>query len=105
MHGTTISMSGKQGVTLANDGQLPRRIRELLAWQFGVDAKTIEAGTELVDQLYADSLDLMEMTHIMTREFGIDIEPEHLADMHTVGGVERVVAAMLVEAGNAAGKH
>jgi acyl carrier protein len=105
MHGTTISMSGNAGMTLANDGHLPRRVRELLAWQFGVDAKTIEAGTELVDQLYADSLDLMEMTHIMNREFGIEIEPEHLAGMHTVGGIERVVAAMLLQAGDTVGKH
>ncbi|RXZ38343.1 acyl carrier protein [Oxalobacteraceae bacterium CAVE-383] len=71
------------------------RIRHLLAWQFGVDAATIESQTELVDHLYADSLDLMEMTHILNREFDIELEAEHLAGMRTVGGVERTVTAML----------
>jgi acyl carrier protein len=79
----------------AGEQHLLHRIRHLLAWQFGVDAASIEAQTELVNQLYADSLDLMEMTHILNREFDIDIAPEQLADMHTVGGVERVVMAML----------
>jgi acyl carrier protein len=109
MHGATISISGKPGMApdlaLADSGQLLHRIRTLLAWQFGVDVGTIEAGTELVDQLYADSLDLMEMTHIMNREFDIEIAPEQLADMRTVGGVERVVAAMLPTAGDAVGQH
>ena len=84
-----------QDANIAAGGALSRRVRHLLAWQFGVDADTIEMETALVDQLYADSLDLMEMTHILNREFDIDIEPEQLVDMHTVGGVERVVAAKL----------
>jgi acyl carrier protein len=79
----------------AGERHLLDRIRHLLAWQFGVDADSIEAQTELVDHLYADSLDLMEMTHILNREFDIDIEAGQLADMQTVGGVERVVKMML----------
>jgi acyl carrier protein len=77
------------------DSNLLYRIRHLLAWQFGIDAATIEADTGLVDQLYADSMDLLEMTHTLNDEFGIEIEAEQLADMHTVGAVERMVAAML----------
>jgi acyl carrier protein len=98
MNSITMPANGNNGnsdVSSEIGSGLSRRIRHLLAWQFGVDAETIEMETGLVDQLYADSLDLMEMTHIMNREFDIDIEPEQLADMHTVGGIERVVAAML----------
>jgi acyl carrier protein len=40
-------------------------------------------------------MDLLEMTHTLNDEFGIEIEAEQLADMHTVGAVERMVAAML----------
>ncbi|HEY4319519.1 MAG TPA: phosphopantetheine-binding protein [Herbaspirillum sp.] len=89
--------AGIEADIAAGERHLLDRIRHLLAWQFGVDAAAIEAQTELVDHLYADSLDLMEMTHILNREFDIDIEPEQLADMHTVGGVERVVKAMLLD--------
>jgi acyl carrier protein len=89
MGGTPASVAAVSG------NNLLYRIRHLLAWQFGIDAGTIEADTELVDHLYADSLDLLEMTHTLNGEFGIEIEPEQLADMHTVGAVERVVAAML----------
>lgn len=74
------------------------RIRHLLAWQFGVDVATIGRQTELVDDLYADSLDLMETTHILNREFDIELEAEHLSKMQTVDGVERMVT-MLLDAG------
>src|ERR1700688_3601773 len=96
MYSVTKLMGGTgAGVAAVNGNNLLYRIRHLLAWQFGIDAGTIEADTELVDHLYADSLDLLEMTHTLNGEFGIEIEPEQLADMHTVGAVEQVVAAML----------
>lgn len=96
MYSATKRMGGTDvSVAAVNGNNLLYRIRHLLAWQFGIDAATIEADTGLVDQLYADSLDLLEMTHTLNNEFGIEIEPEQLADMHTVGAVERVVAAML----------
>lgn len=70
------------------------RIRNLLAFQFGVDIGTIDAQTDLIDGLYADSLDLMEMTHLLNRTFEIEIGPAQLEGMRTVGDVERAVAVL-----------
>ncbi|HEY4073740.1 MAG TPA: phosphopantetheine-binding protein [Herbaspirillum sp.] len=96
MYSATKRLSGEDAsVTAMNENSLLYRIRHLLARQFGVDAATIEADTGLVEQLYADSMDLLEMTHAINDEFGIEIDAAQLADMHTVGAVERVVAAML----------
>ena len=80
--------------SMTNDASRLDRIRNLLAFQFGVDIGTIDAQTDLIDRLYADSLDLMEMTHLLNRAFEIEIGPEQLAGMRTVGDVECAVAVL-----------
>ncbi len=71
------------------------RVRNLLAWQFGVEVDAIHAGSGLVEDLYADSLGLLEMAHALNDEFNIEVTPESLADMHLVADVDRAVAALL----------
>lgn len=79
----------------AGDAQRLLRVRNLLAWQFGVELHTIHAGTGLIDDLYADSLGLLEMAQALNDEFNIEITPEWLSDMHLVADVDRAVAALL----------
>lgn len=86
-------IDGQDGSDGSDAGRL-HEICELLAWQFGVARETIDARTVLVDQLYADSMDLLETAHVLNQRFAIEIGAEQLAQMHTVGDVGRVVAAM-----------
>ena len=44
----------------------------LIAEQFGVDADTITAETAFVDQLGADSVDLVDLSMALEEEFGMD---------------------------------
>lgn len=78
-----------------DDAQRLLRVRNLLAWQFGVELHTIHADTGLIEDLYADSLGLLEMAQVLNDEFNIEITPEWLADMHLVADVDRAVAALL----------
>ena len=58
----------------------------LIADQFGLDAETITADTALVDDLGADSVDLVDLAMALEDEFGIDeMDEENLTSIVTVG--------------------
>lgn len=58
----------------------------LIADQFGLDAETITADTAFVDDLGADSVDLVDLAMALEDEFGIDeMDEENLTSIVTVG--------------------
>ena len=58
---------------------------KLLCEQFGIDKKDITEETSLED-LGADSVDIVELSMAMEEEFGIDeMSEDDLAGIHTVG--------------------
>ena len=63
------------------------KIKEILSTQFEVDADTITADTDIVDDLGADSLDIVELVMGFETEFDIEIPEEVVESMVTVGDV------------------
>lgn len=63
------------------------KIKNILSSQFGIDEDQISESTDVVNDLGADSLDVMEMMMSVEDEFGIMIEDEEIAEMKTVGDV------------------
>ena len=58
----------------------------IIAEQFGLDADTITAETAFVDDLGADSVDLVELSMALEEEFDLDeMEEEDLKAVVTVG--------------------
>ena len=58
----------------------------LIAAQFGVDADTITADTTFVDELGADSVDLVDLSMALEDEFGMEeMEEEEISSIVTVG--------------------
>ncbi len=56
------------------------RIRGLIVEQLGVDEDEVTASASFVDDLNADSLDLVELIMSMEEEFGADIEGLEISD-------------------------
>ncbi len=52
------------------------KVRELICMQFAVDEDSVTESTAFVDDLGADSLDVVELTMAMEEEFGIPEVPE-----------------------------
>ena len=63
------------------------QVRNALAKQFELDPETITAETNLIDDLGADSLDVVELIMSLEDEFGIAISDEDAAQLYTVGRI------------------
>ena len=60
------------------------QIRSALASQFEIDPESITLETNLIDDLGADSLDVVELIMSLEDMFGISITDEDAAQLYTV---------------------
>ena len=60
-------------------------VKENLAKQFEIDPETITMDTNLIDDLGADSLDVVELIMSLEDSFGITISDDDAAKLSTVG--------------------
>lgn len=59
-------------------------VRDALAKQFEIDPETITMDTSIVDDLGADSLDIVELIMSLEDIFGISISDDDAAQLDTV---------------------
>jgi len=52
------------------------KVREIIVQQLGVDAENVTAEASFVDDLGADSLDVVELVMAFEEEFGVEIPDE-----------------------------
>ena len=60
------------------------KIREALAQQFEMDPESITMDTSLIDDIGADSLDVVELIMSLEDNYGIAISDEDAAELYTV---------------------
>ena len=63
-----------------------KKLCELIAVQFGVEPDSVTADTSFVDDLGADSVDLVELSMALEAEFGLEeMESDEIESIKTVG--------------------
>ncbi|MGI9591496.1 MAG: acyl carrier protein [Myxococcota bacterium] len=72
--------------------ELGDRIRTLVSEQLGVDPGEIAPEANILDDLGADSLDVVELVMAIEDEFDIEVPDEAAESIRTVADVERYVA-------------
>jgi len=60
------------------------KVQAALAQQFDMDPESITMETNLIDDIGADSLDVVELIMSLEDEFGIAISDEDAAQLYTV---------------------
>ena len=71
-------------------------MQDLIAEQFAIDADEISMESSFVDDLGADSVDLVELVMAMEEEFDIgEIDEEDLTSLKTVGDCVRYLNGKL----------
>ena len=63
------------------------RVKNVIKEQLGVKEEEITRDASLMDDLGADSLDLIELVMELEEEFAIEIPDEDAENIHTVGEV------------------
>lgn len=63
---------------------IEEKVREIIANQLGVEPAEVLPEASFVDDLGADSLDLVELIMAMEEEFGVEVPDEEAEKMRTV---------------------
>ena len=71
------------------------KLCSLLSEQLGVNIEDITPDTNIVDDLGADSLDVVELLATLEEEYNIMITDERVRDLFTVKDVADFVEALL----------
>jgi acyl carrier protein len=74
------------------------KVISMVADQFMIDASEVSPDTLFVDDLGADSLDVVELTMALEEEFSLpDTPEEELMNIHTVGDLAEYISRVTNE--------
>jgi len=73
------------------DNGLVERVRRLVSDQLGVDPTEMQSSASILEDLGADSLDVVELVMAIEEAFDIEISDEEAESMRTIGDVEQYV--------------
>jgi len=63
------------------------KVRDIISKQLDIDASIIKMDSRLIDDLKADSLDIVELIMDLEQEFNIEIPDEELPKVQTVADI------------------
>ena len=67
------------------EGPSYERLKKIIVEQLGVDEAEVKPEASFVEDLNADSLDLVELIMSLEEEFGVEISDEEAEKIKTVG--------------------
>ncbi len=74
---------------MAND--LSDRIQSIVTEQLGVELAEVTKDASILDDLGADSLDVVELVMALEETFDIEIPDDVVEEMRTIGDIQRFV--------------
>lgn len=67
------------------------KIKKILAELLSIDEDTIEMDSLIIDNLGADSLDLVDAVVTINDEFGVEIPDDEIENLRSVGDVVKYI--------------
>jgi acyl carrier protein len=67
------------------------KVRDIIVEQLGVNPEQVTPEAKFIEDLGADSLDIVELVMALEEEFGIDVSDEEAEKLLSVGDVVRYV--------------
>jgi acyl carrier protein len=65
--------------------QVEQKVKQIIVEQLGVDESQVDRTASFVDDLGADSLDIVELVMAFEEAFGMEVPDEDAEKMKTVG--------------------
>jgi len=75
--------------------ELEDRVSEIIIEQLGITSDEVVAKASFIDDLGADSLDIVELVMAMEEEFDIEIPDDDAEKIQTIGDAVRYVKGRL----------
>ena len=72
-------------------GEIGQKLKQIIVNQLGVEEAAVVAKAKFIEDLGADSLDIVELVMAMEEAFGIDIPDEEAENIRTVGDAETYI--------------
>lgn len=76
---------------MAEEQEIFTKVREIVAEQLGVEQSDVTPEASFIDDLGADSLDIVELVMAMEDEFGFEIPDEEAENIRTVGDAVKYI--------------
>jgi acyl carrier protein len=76
---------------------IEERIATIISEQLGVEVASLTPDAHLLDDLGADSLDVVELVMALEEEFGIEVPDDDVENIRTVSDVVEYMAARVEE--------
>lgn len=71
------------------------KIKDMLEKQLGIDKSKITEDSDIIKDIGADSLDIVEFLMGAENEWGITIEEEDVKNLHTIGDVVKYIESRI----------
>lgn len=71
------------------------KIKDILEKQLGIDKSKITKDSDIIKDIGADSLDIVEFLMDAENEWGITIEEEDVKNLHTIGDVVKYIESRI----------
>ena len=68
-----------------------QKVKQIIVEQLGVDESQVDSNASFVDDLGADSLDIVELVMAFEEEFGVEVPDEDAEKLQTVGDVIKYI--------------
>ncbi len=70
------------------------KVKELVAEQLGISPDEIKKESNIVEDLGADSLDVIEMLMTLEEEYGITIPDDKINQVKTIGEIVELIESL-----------
>lgn len=74
---------------------IAHKLQAIIADQLGVDESDVVPDANILDDLGADSLDVVELVMAIEEAFGIEIPDDEVDAMRTIGDVDKYVTSRM----------
>lgn len=74
-------------------GEVESKVKEIIAEQLGVPASDVTPEASFIEDLGADSLDIVELVMALEEEYGVEISDEDAEKIRTVKDVVTYIEA------------
>ena len=78
---------------MADKAAIESRVKQIIVRQLGVKEDDVKGEKSFVDDLGADSLDIVELVMAMEDEFGFEIPDEEAENIRTVGDAVKYISS------------